>query len=233
MNYFKKVCIFFAINLILVSAADAIVPEWGTWGGNQVSFNVAQDAASLTDIGSEYDASIKLSQINCLNIMEVSTVSEIPISNGYFEFLYSAGYGAGGALTIEITGTFSDSHNASGSFYFYAWDPFTATCIKSGNWTASFKDCSLPPVRRFCFPCIGGYHYYESFQDAYNAAGSVGSVESQAYEMAGDLTINQNKTVTFKGGYDCVFEANELKTVINGTVVINAGTVIFENIAIQ
>ncbi len=75
---------------------------------------------------------------------------------------------------------------------------------------------SFPPVKIDAI-------YYNTLQDAYNSAQDWDSIQSQAVEFTGALSIDQNKSVTFESGYDCDYTANTGKTILKGNMMISNG----------
>ena len=85
--------------------------------------------------------------------------------------------------------------------------------------------CAYPDVR------IDGTSpaYYSYLQDAYNAAGSVATIESHDVIFNEDLNCNLDKTITFMGGYTCDYSSIAGPTTINGNMTISNGTLIIQD----
>jgi len=66
--------------------------------------------------------------------------------------------------------------------------------------------------------------YYSSLQDAYNAAADGETILSQAIVFNQPLTIDLNKAVSMKGGYDCDFVSITGKTIQNSSITVTNGT---------
>jgi len=92
----------------------------------------------------------------------------------------------------------------------------------------------------------GNYHYriygtarnFASMQAAYDSMGGdymqgAGPVQIHGIGMTGDVSMNRNKSVTLKGGYDCDFADNSGHTTVNGTITISRGRAILDNIIIR
>jgi hypothetical protein len=117
-------------------------------------------------------------------------------------------YRTAGTYTVSLT-----SYNAGGA----SVPPMTATIY--------VQTCSYQPVsiNRTTPPTI---LYYSTLQDAYNAAINGDVIQSVGIEFTGTqinpvnsgiLEINQNKTVTMTGGYNCGFTSNSGNlTLLNG-----------------
>ena len=78
----------------------------------------------------------------------------------------------------------------------------------------------------------------DSIQVLYNSGPSGDIIESQATVFPGGLTLDQNKVMTLKGGYDCGFNSVIDYSVIQGTVTVGGagsgvGMVIVDGIAIE
>ncbi len=74
---------------------------------------------------------------------------------------------------------------------------------------------------------------YSSLQEAYNAAGSGDIIMSHDTTFIEDIIIDLNKTVTFKGGYDCVYNAVTGNTTLNGNISITDGTAAIEGFILE
>jgi len=72
-----------------------------------------------------------------------------------------------------------------------------------------------------------------TIQAAYNAAAPGGVIQIRNLTFAENDDLNIVKTVTLRGGFDCGFATNPSYTVIQGSVFISNGTVVFEKIVIK
>jgi PKD repeat protein len=86
-------------------------------------------------------------------------------------------------------------------------------------------DCALPVMISRASPV-----YFETIQDAYNAAIDGDIVRSQASDFLGDLNMNRNISLSLIGGYNCDFSAITGVSAINGIIFITNGTNNLENI---
>jgi hypothetical protein len=75
--------------------------------------------------------------------------------------------------------------------------------------------------------------YYPSFQAAYSAIEESGIIRYQAVTLDGDLIFNRPVSVFLQGGYNFDFTSPDSFTTVNGTVVIEDGTLTVENLEIQ
>lgn len=75
--------------------------------------------------------------------------------------------------------------------------------------------------------------YYSSIQTAYDAAADGDLIQVMAEELAGDLSLNRVITITFDGGYDCSYSTRSGVTTLKGTLTINAGTVVVNNLRVE
>jgi PKD repeat protein len=126
-------------------------------------------------------------------------------------------YKTEGTYTVTLTAT-----GASGG----------STVTKTGYVTVSGA-CEYYP-----FWIYGISYNYASMQAAYEAMGgdymqAAGPMRIQALEFSGDLTLNESKKVTLKGGYGCDFSEDTGYTTIIGTVTIHSGRAILDNIIIK
>lgn len=76
-------------------------------------------------------------------------------------------------------------------------------------------------------------NYYSTLQGAYDAALDEEIIQAPAVIFTENLNINQNKTVTLEGGYDCDFTANTGNTELKGTMTISGGTVKVKNFILK
>ncbi len=101
----------------------------------------------------------------------------------------------------------------------------TMTMNATKNVTANFQSC-LQPARIVDTP----YVYYATLQDAYDAALTGDSIQSQDVIFLGDHTFDLNKSVTITGGYSCDYSSITGTTTINGDVTIDDGTVTLDDL---
>ena len=71
-------------------------------------------------------------------------------------------------------------------------------------------------------------------QAAYNTAAVNGDIiQSQDVGFIEDLYMNDNKAITFEGGYNCIFSLVSGVTAVNGNVTVNNGAVVIDNFSIE
>lgn len=71
-------------------------------------------------------------------------------------------------------------------------------------------------------------------QNAFNVAQHGNTIQARGVEFSENLTLNRpNVTVTLEGGYDSSFTSNTGVTRLRGTLAINSGTLILENLVIR
>jgi len=74
---------------------------------------------------------------------------------------------------------------------------------------------------------------YSSLQQAYDAASNGDAVQSQDEIFYETLILDRDITINLQGGYDCGYTGVPGKTNINGTITINNGKAIIENVIVQ
>jgi hypothetical protein len=114
------------------------------------------------------------------------------------------------------------------STFWYTQQYYSAT--SASGWQtriASFSLCSNNPAR------TPGPVYSATLQGAYENASSSDAISAQSVTFRENLNLNANKAVTLKGGYNCHYTANPLKTTIIGSLTVSGGSLIIDNIAIQ
>ncbi|HTZ18473.1 MAG TPA: LamG-like jellyroll fold domain-containing protein, partial [Dissulfurispiraceae bacterium] len=128
-------------------------------------------------------------------------------------------------------------------YTFYGWSgnltgnvtPTTITMNAGMTITATFDDytgtsCSNPPFK------IGGTPYnYPTIKDAYNVLGNTETLQIRSLSFSeGQLNLDQGKSVTMSGGYDCDFITNTgSSTTVQGSVTISNGSVTVENLTVK
>ena len=127
----------------------------------------------------------------------------------YVQFLYLANNGASAFLADEGVNMLEAWLN-TGMVAPYVME--SITWVNSG--------CPFPKTRIPGTPPL----YRNTLQAAYYAAADGKTVQSQAVSFNGDISINQDKSVTFEGGYDCNYTGNTGTTTINGNMMISDGT---------
>jgi hypothetical protein len=94
------------------------------------------------------------------------------------------------------------------------------------NVTANFLTCPDPAKNARTSV------YYTSLQEAYDFAEHNDTIQSQALVFTETLDIDDlsDKSVTFKGGYDCNYNDPPTgKTTLNGNMTISNGILTIEN----
>ncbi len=111
----------------------------------------------------------------------------------------------------------------------YIDSPSENSCTASLPVSVWPQQCSSNPVRMSGSNPI----YYLTLQTAYDAANDGDTLQSKALELAGDLNVNDPKSVTLRGGYDCNYVTDEGMTLLNGVLTITDGTLIIENVILE
>jgi len=74
---------------------------------------------------------------------------------------------------------------------------------------------------------------YPTLAEAYAAANDGDTILVRATAFTGDLVLNRNISVTFKGGYDAAFARNTGQTILNGKLILTRGAARFESITVK
>jgi len=102
----------------------------------------------------------------------------------------------------------------------------TVSMNTNRNISASF--IITPPVHIL----DGGY--YDSLQDAFNAAGTpTCTIRAQEGKLTGDLNADAFSDITMAGGFDSDFTENSGFTTLDGTLTIVHGSLTVENLVIE
>jgi hypothetical protein len=87
--------------------------------------------------------------------------------------------------------------------------------------------CSGNPVK------IEGKSEYATISAAYAAATNGESIQMQAADFDGDLSLAKSGTITLKGGYDCAFSGNSGWATFHGKMTISGGTIKIDTVALR
>jgi PKD repeat protein len=121
-------------------------------------------------------------------------------------------YNAQGTNTVKLTVTDSDSS--------------TNTLIRTNYITVS--GCADPPTK-----IDGTSEYYGTLQAAYAAAQNNDTILMRDEAYTENLVLNEDKSVTLKGGYGCDYATKTGMSILNGNITIDGGTITIEDIVIQ
>ncbi|MBI4698975.1 MAG: thrombospondin type 3 repeat-containing protein [Nitrospirae bacterium] len=81
----------------------------------------------------------------------------------------------------------------------------------------------------FVKPVRVGSAYYSSLQTGYDNTVNGGVLQSQDLSLAGDLNLNQPKSVILSAGYDCYYTDNTGVTKLTGNMRVTGGSVRISN----
>jgi len=86
----------------------------------------------------------------------------------------------------------------------------------------------------YCPARISGAPFnYLLLQESYNSTSDGGTLDIPAMSTTEDLNFDLPKSVTLKGGYDCDFTDNPSYTTINGNMTNSAGSITLEKIILK
>lgn len=124
----------------------------------------------------------------------------------------------------------------SADSYFKSW---TGACTGTGDCVIASLDAVKSVGAEFAkyqaIRIAGTTSYFDTVQDAYNTATTGAVLEAMATTSAslGALTMNTNKTITLKGGYNGDYTPSTTLTTTVGTITVAAGTLIAQNIVVN
>jgi len=93
---------------------------------------------------------------------------------------------------------------------------------------ASTSSCTGTPA-----VVVGNQTPYSSIRSAYKDVLEGGTIRAIAAELGEDLILDIDKSVTLTGGYDCDFQYIIGSTTINGSLVINSGSLMVSNLVME
>jgi hypothetical protein len=139
----------------------------------------------------------------------------------------TATYAANTLVTLTATGsTFSGWSGACAGNI----NTCAVTMSQAQSVTATFAapSCSSQLIK------VGGTSsFYPTIQDAYNVLTNGQSLELQAADFTESLLLQNNTRVALVGGYGCDFLSNAGYSTIIGSVTINGGTIVTDNVIIR
>jgi uncharacterized repeat protein (TIGR02543 family) len=116
----------------------------------------------------------------------------------------------------------------------YVFDSWSGDCSGSSpsasvsmtdskSCTANFAPCADQPVRI-------GASGYNNIGAAYSIAGNGDVIGMLATNLYGNLMLDRPVNITLRGGYNCGYGTNPSMSLIQGSVVIKAGSVTMDNV---
>jgi hypothetical protein len=142
---------------------------------------------------------------------------------------------AGGGSQTDSSGRWGDYSSmsvdpADDSTFWYTQEYYSTTMAVGDNWQTRIAAFSLCPNNRAMTP---GPVYTATLHAAYANASAVDTISAQSVTFRENLILNSAKAITLTGGYNCLYNANPLRTTINGSLTVSGGSVIIGNITIQ
>jgi hypothetical protein len=107
----------------------------------------------------------------------------------------------------------------------YPANSITLLILTPGDITAICPDSAIK--------IHGGSTFYTSIQTAYSSAATDQSILMQALQFNEAVVLGSDINVALKGGFYCDFASRSGMSAINGSLTINNGTVIIENIIVR
>ncbi len=147
--------------------------------------------------------------------------------NGYGAYYWWIAGSPPSGLNLDMySGTFSGTPTAAGTYNF-------SVVVDDDNGNEVSKPFSIvisPLLVTIPELPPGGY---PTVLEAYRSVPDGGTIKLLAVSFTEDLILDRPVTVKMKGGYNPLFTANQGSTILHGTLTIQNGTVIPENIVIQ
>lgn len=156
------------------------------------------------------------------------TVTSVPVGIACVAGTCMSGFEKGSQVTLIAV--------PSADSYFKSW---TGACTGTGDCVIASLDAVKSVGAEFAkyqaIRIAGTTSYFDTVQDAYNAATTGAVLEAMATTSTslGPLTMNAAKTITLKGGYNGDYTPSTTLTTTVGTITVAAGTLIAQNIVVN
>lgn len=75
--------------------------------------------------------------------------------------------------------------------------------------------------------------YFDNIGAAYAALTGSGTIQARKYEFAGNLLLNREYALNFKGGYDLSYDSNSDYSTLSGSLTIGRGSLTLERLIIK
>jgi hypothetical protein len=142
----------------------------------------------------------------------------------------TAQFGSGSSIALLAT----PSSSSTSLSYFSAWSGCTSASGNSCTVNISAAKSVTATFSKYNPVHIAnGSNYYSTLQSAYTAAGSTSIIQSQEVNITGNLSTSSSKSITLVGGYDATYSGRSGYTVMQGTLTVNKGTLVVDNIVIK
>lgn len=121
----------------------------------------------------------------------------------------------------------------------WVFDGWSGACAGIGDCTVSqYGPVAVTATFKKTLPVkltTGTTSYYSTIADAYAACVGVPSctIEAQATDFTGNLTLANSIAVLLKGGYDATFSSNPGLTTLQGVVTVGRGSLTAQNVVIR
>lgn len=189
-----------------------------------VAYNSSKVESSYSNIVAIHPLSASFAGNGAGNIN--SNPSAISCGSGTCTVQFSHG------STITLLAT--PSSNSTSLSYLSAWNGCTN---KAGNSCTVVINAAKSITATFSkhnpVHIANGSNYYSSLQSAYRAAGRTSIIQTQEVIITGNLSTSSSKSITLLGGYDATYSGRSGYTFLQGTLTVNKGTLVVDNIVIK
>jgi hypothetical protein len=215
---------------------------------------LAAGASSFTTIeslDSDGDGYSNLAEIQALTFPGDAT--SFPAATSYILTVAMAGTGSGTVTpdsgTLSWAGSVGTATYAANTLVTLTATPATGStfsgwsgaCVGNTNTCAVTMSQAQSVTATFAAPScssqlikVGGTSsFYPTIQDAYNVLTNGQSLELQMADFTENLLLQNNTTIALVGGYGCDFLSNTGYSTIIGSVTINGGTIVMDNVIIR
>jgi PKD repeat protein len=213
-----------SVNIIAAPDGNSVLFSYsGDCVGNTSPCNVTMDSAKAVTVTFKLKADFDATPVSGQAPMAVQFTDRSAAGATTWAWTF----GDGGTSTLQNPLHMYKTSSSYPVSYPVSLTANGATTTKD-NYITLLAVCGDGPYK------IGGtMYYYDTIQHAYESAASTGTIEIQALEFPGGLSMTQGKEVTLRGGYGCDFTSNPGYTIIRNNMTIRLDKVTVDKIIIK